>query len=54
MERIDERALSLMTQMAVRQSKQQFADCPLNGGVIVYHWGGGTVYQGGGRELTVC
>src|SRR3954465_14365336 len=24
----------------------------LNGGAIVYHRGGGTVYQGGGRELT--
>ena len=24
----------------------------LNGGAIVYHWGGGTVYQGGGRELS--
>jgi hypothetical protein len=26
----------------------------LNGGAIVYHWGGGNVYQGGSRELTAC
>ena len=26
----------------------------LNGGAIVYHRGRGTVYQGGGRELTAC
>ena len=30
------------------------ADLGLNGGAIVYHRGRGTVYQGGGHELTAC
>jgi hypothetical protein len=32
-------------------SDHKVADPNLNGGAIVYHWGGGTVYQGGGCEL---
>src|SRR3954470_16211076 len=38
---------------AIVQQHQQFDFYDgLNGGAIVYHRGGGTVYQGGGRELT--
>ena len=35
-----------------RRAKTDRLDTGLNGGAIVYHWGGGTVYQCGGRELT--
>ena len=37
-----------------KAEQNKAADEALNGGAIVYHWGGGTVYQSGGRELTVC